>query len=112
MKRGDGRVTIDEMPDHESRQVSAMTRGVHDLIQLMFAAALVAGLTDWLPRAEAQAPRAGRIPPPESLSLTTKDGVQVGITYYPSNAGTQAVPVILLHDFNETRAVFDPLARL
>lgn len=52
-----------------------------------------------------------RIPAPKMLSLTTKDGVQLRITYYPSNAGNQAVPVVMLHDYNETRAVFDPLAR-
>ena len=51
-------------------------------------------------------------PPPVDQSLTTKDGVQLKITYYPSNAGQQAVPVILLHDYNETRAVFNPLAKL
>ncbi|RIK77971.1 MAG: hypothetical protein DCC67_12070 [Planctomycetota bacterium] len=50
-------------------------------------------------------------PAPKALSLTTKDNVQLRITYYPSNAGVQAVPVVMLHDFNETRAVFDPLAR-
>lgn len=60
----------------------------------------------------AQAPRAGRPQPPENYSLTTKDGVQLAITYYPSTAGAQAVPVILLHDLNETRAVFDPLAQM
>ncbi|MCC6491716.1 MAG: alpha/beta fold hydrolase [Pirellulales bacterium] len=54
---------------------------------------------------------AGRVPPPQALSLTTKDGVQLRITYYASNAGVQAVPVVMLHDYNETRAVFDPLAR-
>jgi pimeloyl-ACP methyl ester carboxylesterase len=58
----------------------------------------------------AQTVRPGRIEPPEDHSLTTKDGVQIKITYYASNAGQQAVPVILLHDFNETRAVMDPLA--
>jgi len=42
----------------------------------------------------------------------TKDGVQLQATYYPSSAGQQAVPVVMLHDFNETRAVFDPLARV
>jgi len=52
-----------------------------------------------------------RMRPPEEHSLTTKDSVQLKITYYPSNVGQQAVPVIMLHDFNETRAVFDPLAR-
>jgi pimeloyl-ACP methyl ester carboxylesterase len=80
--------------------------------RLGWAAAALAALMDVAPRALAQTPRASRLPPAESISLTTKDGVQIGVTYYGSNAGTQAVPVILLHDFNETRAVFEPLARL
>lgn len=75
-------------------------------------AAAVVAWAGWAPCALGQAPRAGRLAAPESLSLTTKDGVQIGVTYYASNAATQAVPVILLHDFNETRAVFEPLARL
>jgi pimeloyl-ACP methyl ester carboxylesterase len=62
--------------------------------------------------AQAPAPRTARPPAPQEFSLTTKDGVQIAITYYASTAGAQAVPVILLHDFNETRAVYDPLARL
>ena len=51
-----------------------------------------------------------RVPPPTEVSLTTKDGVRLKITYYPSNAGQDAVPVVMLHDFGETRAVFNPLA--
>ena len=63
--------------------------------------------------ASAQAP-GRRLPAPEPVKqvLTTKDGVQLAITYYASTAGQQAAPVIMLHDFNETRAVFDNLARL
>lgn len=49
---------------------------------------------------------------PLDYSLTTKDGVQLKITYFPSTAGPQAVPVIMLHDFNETRAVYTPLATM
>jgi pimeloyl-ACP methyl ester carboxylesterase len=64
------------------------------------------------PKALAQASRPGLPRPPAEYSLTTKDGVQINITYYPSSAGPQAVPVILLHDFNETRAVFEPLAQV
>jgi pimeloyl-ACP methyl ester carboxylesterase len=76
------------------------------------------GLAAWLAGAllaaqgAAQAPRPGRLAPPGEHSLTTKDGVQIKITYYPSNAGQQAVPVILLHDYNETRAVMEPLAAM
>lgn len=56
-------------------------------------------------------PARAKAPPPVDVTLTTKDGVQLQATYYPSSAGRQAVPVVMLHDFNETRAVFDPLAR-
>jgi len=49
---------------------------------------------------------------PENLSLPTKDGVQIKATYYPSDVGEQAVPVVMLHDAKESRAVFDDFARL
>ena len=52
-----------------------------------------------------------KAPEPIEVTLPTKDGVQLRATYYASSAGRQAVPVVMLHDFNETRAVFDPLAR-
>jgi pimeloyl-ACP methyl ester carboxylesterase len=57
-------------------------------------------------------PSTRRMPPPEPVkrTLTTKDGVQLAITYYASTAGRQATPIIMLHDFNETRAVFNGLA--
>jgi pimeloyl-ACP methyl ester carboxylesterase len=112
VKRLAGRVTIDGAPNYEFHWATAMTHCLRTLSQRRFAAVLCAALGGWSPHVEAQTPRAARIPSPESYSLTTKDGVQIGITYYGSNAGPQAVPVILLHDFNETRAVFEPLARL
>ncbi|HYO25355.1 MAG TPA: alpha/beta fold hydrolase, partial [Lacipirellulaceae bacterium] len=78
--------------------------------RLVFTALLL--LAGGYDAASAQGPGASRTPPPQRLALTTKDGVQLGITYYPSTAGQQAVPVILLHDFNETQAVFEPLAQM
>lgn len=56
-------------------------------------------------------PARPKAPEPVEVTLPTKDGVQLRATYYASSAGRQAVPVVMLHDFNETRAVFDPLAR-
>jgi pimeloyl-ACP methyl ester carboxylesterase len=56
-------------------------------------------------------------PPPEVVSLITRDGVQLRMTYFPSakKAGTeeakQVSPVILLHDHKATRAVFNSLAQ-
>lgn len=61
-------------------------------------------------RSAAQSPPS-RPPAPVARSLTTKDGVELQITYYPSNAGRDAVPVVMIPDFNETRAVFDSFAR-
>lgn len=53
--------------------------------------------------------------PADAVSLTTKDGVQLHLTYFPAaqRKGTeakQATPVVLLHDVKETRAVFNSLA--
>ena len=54
-----------------------------------------------------------RLPKPKDIALTTKDGVQLKGTFYPSTEGSREkiVPVVLLHDYKETRAVYDDLAR-
>ncbi len=52
-----------------------------------------------------------RAPKPEQEKLITKDGVRLGITYYASNAGKKAVPIVMLHDVKESRAVYNSLAR-
>jgi pimeloyl-ACP methyl ester carboxylesterase len=55
--------------------------------------------------------------PAEVVSLVTRDGVQLRLTYFPSGkrAGTaeakQVSPVVLLHDHKETRAIFNSLAQ-
>lgn len=84
---------------------------VRSLGRLTLLAATLVAANGWQ-QAAAQAP-GRRLPPPEPVKrvLATKDGVQLAITYYPSTAGQQATPVVMLHDFNETRAVFDGLAR-
>ena len=53
---------------------------------------------------------------PQVVPLQTRDGVQLKVTYYPSKhpKGTpqakQVAPVVLLHDYKETRATFAALA--
>src|SRR5688500_11539354 len=60
---------------------------------------------------------AQRTLPPEVVSLQTRDGVQLKATYYPSNEqkgsprSKQVTPVVLLHDYKDTRAVFASLAQ-
>jgi pimeloyl-ACP methyl ester carboxylesterase len=78
---------------------------------IRFSLVLLAGWFCWTLPANAQRPSAqgDRIPPKSSI-LTTKDGVRLGITYYASDAGQEAVPVVLMHDYKESRAVFNGLA--
>jgi len=80
------------------------------------------GLSSWLP-AQEPAPKAAKgaksaddekdeIPEPVELkgaALMTKDGVALTATYYPSNQGKKAVPVVLLHSFNGDRQKFGDL---
>ena len=47
---------------------------------------------------------------PEDVLLECSDGVILKATYFASNLGKAAVPVILVHDFQQDRHVFDGLA--
>ncbi|UUO08594.1 hypothetical protein M4951_09795 [Blastopirellula sp. J2-11] len=47
--------------------------------------------------AQAPAGAKSKIPPPENISLQTKDGVTLRAIYYPSPNEKKAVPVIMLH---------------
>lgn len=55
----------------------------------------------------------GRAPEPQEVTLHTKDGIALGATFYPAGEGErdEIVPLVLLHDYQESRAVFDDLAR-
>ncbi len=48
----------------------------------------------------------------EEVKLTTKDGVLLKATYYPSTLGKEAVPIVMLHDLKESRKVFNGLAQV
>jgi pimeloyl-ACP methyl ester carboxylesterase len=53
----------------------------------------------------------------EALTLTTRDGVQLKISYFPGNArkgspqAKQTTPVVFVHDLKGSRAVFAPLVQ-
>jgi pimeloyl-ACP methyl ester carboxylesterase len=64
----------------------------------------------------AAAQSSGEAPPPEVVSLQTGDGVQLKVTYFPSPLrgsplAKQVTPVVLLHDYKNTRAIFASLAQ-
>ena len=48
---------------------------------------------------------------PTVVTMKTKDGIELTGTYYPSSAGKDATPVVLLPDWKDSRAVYDQLAR-
>ena len=53
------------------------------------------------PAVQAQATK--EIPKPEIMSVETKDGVSIKCTYFGSNLGKKAVPIILLHGWESKR---------
>jgi pimeloyl-ACP methyl ester carboxylesterase len=50
------------------------------------------------------------IPPPEDLVVQTSDGLDLVLTYYRSPKGKQAVPVVLLHMWKQSRTDYKDLA--
>ncbi|MEM8864386.1 MAG: alpha/beta fold hydrolase [Planctomycetota bacterium] len=59
---------------------------------------------------DANAQRRGAAATAESVTLVTKDGVSLGATFYAGQTSKETTPVVMLHDFNESRAVYDSLA--
>lgn len=57
-----------------------------------------------MPRPATPAPRRQELPSPETVSVTTRDGVTLQCTYYPSLEGKKAIPVILLPGWERSRS--------
>ena len=52
-----------------------------------------------------------KIPPPEDVTLDTKDGWKIDATYYQGTSGKKAVPFIMVHGWEGRRGEYDALAR-
>jgi len=51
------------------------------------------------------------LPKPQEVELKTDDKVTLTATYYESNEGEKAVPVVVIHDWKEEGSVYEPLAK-
>ncbi len=51
-----------------------------------------------------------KIPAPEDITMTTKDGVVLAGTYFGSKLKKKAIPVIMLHGWEGNRTEYDALA--
>ena len=78
-------------------------------MRLQFSVFVIAMLT--LAPATAARAQQEQPAPPENVTLTTDDGVQLTITYYASTAGEEAPTVVMLPDYKGNRATFAPLAQ-
>lgn len=58
----------------------------------------------------AQAPAKKKLPPPQVVTVTTKDGVDLRMVYYPGLHGKESVPVVLLHSFKGSGKDYQRLA--
>ncbi len=53
---------------------------------------------------------APKIPEPVDLTLQTGDGLQLALTYYASLKGKQAIPIVMLHGWKQSRSEFKDIA--
>lgn len=50
------------------------------------------------------------LPAPEDLVLSTSDGLELAMTYYPGTHGKQTIPIVLLHAWKQSRNDYKDLA--
>lgn len=72
-------------------------------------AACLSGPSSTFAQEKKGVPRA-KVPQPEDITVETDD-VELHCTYYPSARGKEAVPVILIHDWESRRTELDALAK-
>ncbi len=81
------------------------------LVALTAAIAVWAAMAAPAAFAQAAAKDEDEIPPPQDLVQTTRDGVELAITYYPPiKPGKDVVPVVMLHQFKGSRRDYVELA--
>lgn len=93
-----------------SRRLSLLSRLSRPLV-LALAAATTVGLGA-PPAARAQRKEEPKVPPVETVTLETKDGVSLKCSWYAGTLGKEAVPIIMLHGAQGNRAMYDRMATI
>jgi pimeloyl-ACP methyl ester carboxylesterase len=60
----------------------------------------------WAEDKKPAADKDAELPKGEEMTLTTDDGLQLALTYYPGTKGKESIPVVLLHAFKGNRTNF------
>ena len=85
-------------------------------VSLAWLIVVVVAISSGVAGAQDTAPAEGAPPPklrePEAVTLTTKDDLQLKVTYYGGTKGKLTVPVVILHDFKSNRNAFVEMAKI
>lgn len=100
-------MSLSQLFDRFGQSLSTVCR--FSSLALLAVALLVAPALAQAPAAPPAAP-AKKLIPPEDITLGTEDGLALRATYYASNVGKEAVPVILLHSAKGSRGDFAAMA--
>jgi pimeloyl-ACP methyl ester carboxylesterase len=73
-------------------------------------AATAAGMLAPMANAQAKKDEPAKIPDPESLTLETKDGVQLKAWYYGGTAKKKSVPILMIHGWGGQQDEYRPMA--
>ncbi len=105
------RTRVDHFQTTQSRGFS-WSPGFRCAVLVLIALSLVVPVSLVNP-ASGQEEEKEEIPPPKDSILTTRDGVELAITYYPPiKPSKDVVPVVLLHKFKGSRRDYVDLANM
>ncbi len=78
-------------------------------VALIYLCAVAVAMVLMAANASGQAAKKSELPKPRPLELKTKDGLRLRAFYFPSNKQKEAIPVILVHEWQGQASPYHPL---